>query len=180
MLNENIRILRKNKGMSQEELASRLQVVRQTVSKWEKGLSVPDAQMLIRLAEALDTTVNTLLGETVPEENIVETVATLAAKLENLNRQFAEQAEKKRRIRRSLCWILAGISLAGLVCESIFLIELYQVRNAMEASTSMIGGADGPTSILVTSRYFWPNASILGTTIAALISAWGLYYTRKK
>ena len=136
--------------------------------------------MLIQLAEALDTTVNTLLGETVPEENIVETVATLAVKLENLNRQFAEQTEKKRRIRRILFWILAGISLTGLICESISLIGLYQVQNAMETSTSIIGGANGPTSILVTSRYFRPNASILVTIIAALISILGLYHTRKK
>lgn len=55
MLNENIRNLRKAKGISQEELVIKLHVVRQTVSKWEKGLSVPDASMLIELAEELDT-----------------------------------------------------------------------------------------------------------------------------
>ena len=43
MLNENIRNLRKQKGLSQEELANRIHVVRQTVSKWESGLSVPDS-----------------------------------------------------------------------------------------------------------------------------------------
>ena len=68
MLNENIRNLRKAKGLSQEELAIKLNVVRQTVSKWEKGLSVPDSAMLISLAEELDTSVGTLLGETVQEE----------------------------------------------------------------------------------------------------------------
>ena len=55
MLNENIRNLRKSKGLSQEELAIRLNVVRQTISKWEKGLSVPDSSMIISLAEELDT-----------------------------------------------------------------------------------------------------------------------------
>lgn len=39
MLNENIRKLRKSKGLSQEELAIKLNVVRQTISKWEKGVS---------------------------------------------------------------------------------------------------------------------------------------------
>lgn len=67
MLNENIRNLRKSKGLSQEELAIRLNVVRQTISKWEKGLSVPDSSMIISLAEELDTSVSTLLGETVQE-----------------------------------------------------------------------------------------------------------------
>ena len=65
MLNENIKTLRKSKGLSQEELAIKLNVVRQTVSKWENGLSVPDSSMLMLLAEELDTSVSTLLGEPV-------------------------------------------------------------------------------------------------------------------
>ena len=48
MLNENIKAIRKSKGLSQQELAVKLNVVRQTVSKWEQGLSVPDSDMLIR------------------------------------------------------------------------------------------------------------------------------------
>ena len=46
MLSDNIKTLRKSKGLTQEELANRINVVRQTVSKWEKGYSVPDAEML--------------------------------------------------------------------------------------------------------------------------------------
>ena len=67
MLNENIKALRKSKGLSQEELAVRLNVVRQTVSKWEQGLSVPDAAMLISIAEVFEAPVSTLLGETIVE-----------------------------------------------------------------------------------------------------------------
>ena len=74
MLNENIRALRKAKGLSQEELAVRLNVVRQTVSKWEKGLSVPDADMLVAIGEAFDTPVSVLLGETVAPQRAVELV----------------------------------------------------------------------------------------------------------
>lgn len=62
MLNENIKTIRKSKGLSQEELAVKLNVVRQTVSKWEQGLSVPDSDMLISLSDALETPVSTLLG----------------------------------------------------------------------------------------------------------------------
>ena len=47
MLSDNIKRIRKSKGLSQEELAIKLNVVRQTVSKWENGLSVPDSDMLI-------------------------------------------------------------------------------------------------------------------------------------
>ena len=53
MLNENIKAIRKSKGLSQEELAIKLNVVRQTISKWENGLSVPDSDMLISISEAL-------------------------------------------------------------------------------------------------------------------------------
>ena len=74
MLNENIRALRKAKGLSQEELAVRLNVVRQTVSKWEKGLSVPDADLLVAIGEAFDTPVSVLLGETVAPQRAVELV----------------------------------------------------------------------------------------------------------
>lgn len=65
MLNENIKAIRKSKGLSQQELAVKVNVVRQTVSKWEQGLSVPDSDLLIALSEALETPVSTLLGETV-------------------------------------------------------------------------------------------------------------------
>lgn len=65
MLGENIRTIRKEQGLSQEELAERIHVVRQTVSKWEKGLSVPDTELLEALSEALETPVSVLLGENV-------------------------------------------------------------------------------------------------------------------
>lgn len=67
MLNENIKSIRKSKGLSQEELAVKLNVVRQTISKWEQGLSVPDSDMLISISEVLETPVSTLLGETISE-----------------------------------------------------------------------------------------------------------------
>ena len=70
MLNENIKAIRKSKGLSQEELAIKLNVVRQTISKWEKGLSVPDSNMLISISEVLETPVSTLLGETVVESKV--------------------------------------------------------------------------------------------------------------
>lgn len=101
MINENIRNARKKKGISQEELAIKLNVVRQTVSKWEKGLSVPDADLLIRISDLLEVPVNDLLDIT-PQNDTVENIA---AELAHLNEQLAHknrekalylQAEKKR------------------------------------------------------------------------------------
>ena len=68
MLNENLKQLRKNKGLSQEELAIRLNVVRQTISKWEKGLSVPDADMLIKIADIFEVSIIELLGAKIDEK----------------------------------------------------------------------------------------------------------------
>ena len=50
MLKDNIKSIRKAKGLSQQELAVKLNVVRQTISKWEQGLSVPDSDMLIAIS----------------------------------------------------------------------------------------------------------------------------------
>ena len=90
MLNETIKALRKSKGLSQQELAVKVNVVRQTISKWEQGLSVPDSDLLIALSEALETPVSTLLGETVAESEADE-VKALSEKLEIINLQFARR-----------------------------------------------------------------------------------------
>ena len=108
MFNENFRNFRKQRGLSQEELAERLHVVRQTVSKWEKGLSVPDADLLIRIAEILETTVSTLLGDTVEvsdDKNIV------VQKLEQLNILLAERNRRSCRIWKTVKVIIISIAV---------------------------------------------------------------------
>lgn len=97
MLNENIKAVRKSKGLSQEELAARLHVVRQTISKWEKGLSVPDTDLLLSLSEALETPVSILLGESIAEARADELKA-IAEKLETISAQLARQKAMGRTI----------------------------------------------------------------------------------
>ena len=87
MLNENIKAIRKSKGLSQEELAIKLNVVRQTISKWEQALSVPDADMLIAISEVLETPVSTLLGETVAETK-ADDFQAISEKLESEVNRF--------------------------------------------------------------------------------------------
>ena len=70
MFNENLKTIRKAKGHTQEELAIKIHVVRQTISKWEKGLSVPDADMLSKLADVLEINVSELLGSELKEETL--------------------------------------------------------------------------------------------------------------
>ena len=69
MLNENIKAVRQAKGLSQEELAIKLNVVRQTISKWERGLSVPDSEMLVSISDILETPISNLLGETITSDS---------------------------------------------------------------------------------------------------------------
>lgn len=115
MLSENIKSFRKSKGISQEELAIRLNVVRQTLSKWENGLSVPDSDMLIALAEELDTSVSTLLGETITNSPAGD-LKSISEKLEVINLQLAKKnASKVKTIRRvliALCALTAAIFIA--------------------------------------------------------------------
>ena len=107
MLNENIRAIRKSKGLSQEELAIKLNVVRQTISKWEQGLSVPDSDMLLAISEALETPVSTLLGETVAETK-AEDLSTISQRLEVINLQLARRKDMHRKILRGVCIALCG------------------------------------------------------------------------
>lgn len=117
MLSKNIKSIRTAKGLSQEELASRLNVVRQTISKWEKGLSVPDADLLLALAQALEVPVHVLLGETLapPKE---DEIAILSGKLEALNQHFVRRSAARRHLLQGLLIALctAVILLFAALC----------------------------------------------------------------
>ena len=119
MLNENIKAIRKSKGLSQQDLTAKLNVVRQTVSKWETGLSVPDSDLLIALSEALETPVSTLLGETVVESE-ADAVKALSEKLEILNLQLARRKTMRNAI---LHWLFIAVC-AGIVIVSAILIAV--------------------------------------------------------
>lgn len=180
MLSDNIKRLRSAAGLSQEELAGKLHVVRQTISKWEKGLSVPDADMLIALAQALDSSPAELLAQ---EENQGEKPAEtreLAEELAELNAKLAEQLEKNRRLRRILS--IAAVAAACLVLLVQLLPRLHSFFTGLylsRANLGIIGGADGPTAIYVSSA--GPNWPVLVIFSALLIlGILGLFKTRKR
>ena len=108
MLNENIKTIRKSKGLSQEELAIKLNVVRQTISKWEQGLSVPDSDMLISISKALETPVSILLGETVVEPE-ADDLKVISEKLEVINLQLAQRKTARRKMLHWLCISVCAI-----------------------------------------------------------------------
>ena len=116
MLNENIKALRKSKGLSQQELAVKLNVVRQTISKWEQGLSVP-SDMLIFISEVFETPVSTLLGETVAETE-VDGLKAISEKLEVVNLQLAQRKTTRRKV---LHWLLISLCAAIVIISAVLI-----------------------------------------------------------
>ncbi len=177
MLSENLKKLRMNKGLSQEELAIKLNVVRQTVSKWEKGLSVPDSEMLILIADELDTTVNVLLGTA--EEAEVSELKAIAEKLELVNRQLAEKNERNRQIWHVLFIVIGVIAAMALIIGVAAFTHLIVVNETIRNDVSIIGGADGPTYIFLAKTHFDIGYFILCLGIA-VISVIGICKTKKR
>lgn len=124
MLKENLKSIRKSKGLSQEELAIKLNVVRQTISKWEQGLSVPDSEMLISISEVFETSVSTLLGETIPESKVDE-LKVISEKLEIINLQLLQKKNTKRKILHglliSICTLTILIFVFFILLDSQYL-----------------------------------------------------------
>lgn len=139
MLNENMKAIRKSKGLSQQELAVKLNVVRQTISKWEQGLSVPDSDMLVSLSETLETPVSTLLGEKVIEPE-ADALQAISAKLEVINLQLARRKTTRKRMLQwlfiSLCAVIVTIFAVLLALESPYLGWNYN-----EPETAVLGVA---------------------------------------
>ena len=168
MLNENIKAIRKSKGLSQQELAVKLNVVRQTVSKWEQGLSVPDSDMLLAISEALETPVSTLLGETVVETQ-VDGVKAISEKLEVINLQLAQRKATRRKMIHwlliSLCAVIALIFAAVLALNSPYLGWNY---------------SDPETAVLGTAFHSFEWLFVRAAPIILIGAIIGIFLTRKK
>lgn len=168
MLNENIKALRKSKGLSQQDLADKLNVVRQTVSKWEQGLSVPDSDLLIALSEALETPVSTLLGETVAETE-ADTVKALAEKLEIINLQFARRKAFRREFLHWSLIAFCALLLAGFAALAV-VNSPYLSWDFSDPETAVMGTA--------LHAFEWGFARLAPfALVAALV---GVFLTRKK
>lgn len=139
MLNENMKAIRKSKGLSQEELAVKLNVVRQTISKWEKGLSVPDSDMLLTISEVLETPVSVLLGETIVEPE-VDNLRAISEKLEVINMQLAQRNIIRR---KTLHWlfIFVCVVIAAVFSALIVLNSPYLGWNYSNPETAVMGTA---------------------------------------
>ena len=168
MLNENLKAIRKSKGLSQEELAVKLNVVRQTVSKWEQGLSVPDADMLIMISETLETPVNVLLGETITEQK-ADDLKVISEKLEVINLQLAQRKQSQR---KALHWMFIVMSIAIILIAGCLIVlqSPYLDWDFHDPETAVVG-----TIYHAFEFFFFRLApfAMIGTVIGAVL-------TRKK
>ena len=168
MLNENIKAIRKSKGLSQEELAVKLNVVRQTVSKWEQGLSVPDSDMLLSISEALETPVSILLGETVVEEKTDELKA-ISEKLEIINLQLAKRNETRRKILNCLF-----ISLFAAV------VMIFAVLAALNRPYLNLDYNDPENVVFGAAFHVFEWLFVRSAPLLLIVSIIGFFLSRKK
>ena len=168
MLSENIKAIRKSKGLSQQELAIKLNVVRQTVSKWENGSSVPDSEMLISLSEALETPVSTLLGETVVE-TAAEDLKAISEKLEVINLQLARKKVMQRKALHGLFLIL---------CVSI--VVIFVVLTVLESPYLGWDFSDPETAVMGTAFHAFEWLFFRVAPIILIGAVIGFLVTRKK
>lgn len=115
MFSENLKTIRKSKGLTQEEVASYLNVVRQTISKWEKGLSVPDAETLVKIADLFEVSVSELLGEKLDSENNINDIAE---QLSKINEQLVIKNRRFRRIWK----VIIGTCIMFVVFNIILIL----------------------------------------------------------
>ena len=146
MLQENIKTFRKERGLTQEELAIRVNVVRQTVSKWEKGQSVPDADLLQRIAEVLDVSVSQLLGE---EMEMERGRNEIAEQLSRINEQLAIRNRRSKRVWTVVCIVLATCILASaltaVISFSMFSEKRVVTTMTVSEAVEVLESADGTT-----------------------------------
>ena len=163
--------LRKDKGLTQKELADLLHVTDKAVSKWETGKGFPDIKQLEPLARALEVSVVELIAcERQEREHLtVEEAGQMVT-------QAMDQSQKAtaRRYLRLLKWLLVAIAvgaayypLCQLIVVILFLRRLGGVPG-VSSDVGIIGGADGPTAILVSSAN--PIPPLLSGVILAVLS----------
>ena len=171
MFKDNLKTIRKEKGLSQEFLAKELNVVRQTISKWEKGLSIPDGDMLIKISQILDTPVEVLLGCEISLENKDE--VTQALQLQIINNLLENSSRRGGRMSGTMLLGLF-ISIVGLDF-SVSIMVLATFNNVYLSGYSgilgLIQGYGAMTLFVI---------SIVAIFIGIIIWGCGLYVRYRK
>lgn len=131
MFAENLKKIRKDKGYTQEALAKKLNVVRQTVSKWEKGLSLPDVDMLSKIANVLETDVNILLDGQITSTDQSEIVKQLA----KINEQLTLKNKHHKKIMKTVAIILLIIVIFCILLVILNMGTSISISNSETTTT---------------------------------------------
>ena len=131
MFAENLKKIRKDKGYTQEILAENLNVVRQTVSKWEKGLSLPDVDMLSKIANVLETDVSILLDGQITTTDQSEIVKQLA----KINEQLTIKNRRYKKIMKTIAIILLIIVIFGILLVILNIGTFISISNSETTTT---------------------------------------------
>ena len=118
---EKLMALRKKAGMSQEELADRLDVSRQAISRWELGSTLPDAPNLLKLSDLFGVSIDYLLRDDYEE-------ASDLSPAKEARREMSEKEQKQRKfyLVACICWVIAAgaFLIAAIDRMSIHLVGL--------------------------------------------------------
>ena len=169
MLKDNLKTLRKNIGLSQEELSVKLNVVRQTISKWESGLSVPDAEMLITISEIFETPVSEILGESIAEKEKND-LKVISEKLEVINEQLSmKQKQKRKRI------------VHFLITIDVFLIFLFILLAVLGSPYQSWDYSDPEWSVIATlwHSFEWIFFKVAPLMIIVITSILGIIFVKR-
>ena len=177
MLNENLSKIRKERGLTQEALAAKLHIVRQTVSKWENGTAVPDADMLCHIADALEVPVVDLLGKPGSKDELND--ASIARILAEINEQLAIQNRNSSRSLKDVSWDIV-MMVVGLLGNAILLLlgtvyfsdECYEVY----VDDVLVSHHDGFIAFLINYKLWW----LLGLFMASAIAGFVWFLIKKK
>lgn len=169
MLKDNLKTLRKQKGLSQEELSIKLNVVRQTISKWESGLSVPDAEMLITISTIFETPVSEILGENIKEKENND-LKVISEKLEVINEQLSIKRKQKRKIL-----------INTLIIADVFLILLFVLLATLGSPYQSWDYKDPEWSVIGTiwHSFEWVFVRIAPLIVIAITTIIGIIFAKR-
>lgn len=113
-LSEKIVLQRKRRGMSQEELAEKLDISRQAVSRWEQGTAMPDAENLVQLSRLFAVTTDYLLYEEYSDDRDIPAVKQIREQCEQ-----TVSAKKRAHLIAAVSFLIAWIFSVIGIAESI-------------------------------------------------------------
>lgn len=167
--------LRREQGLTQKELADRLNVTDKAVSKWETGKGFPDVKLLEPLAQALGVSLVELMQGKRQEADTLTVAEADAAVSQALGQSDRAVTRRYLRLFRWFLTTFCGLCLLLLTPQAFIYITFWRMSRqwapADATEIGVIGGADGPTAILTASRPLSPLATFLEIGIPLLLLA---------